>query len=73
MKKKLLAAVLCIAMTVSAMAVLTSCGNNDEPTEQTAEKVTLKVGMLGKDIKTACIILASKLGGKPHAMEKVLG
>lgn len=62
MKKKLLAAVLCIAMTVSAMAVLTSCGNNDEPTEQTAEKVTLKVGMLGKDIKTACIILASKLG-----------
>lgn len=36
--------------------VLTSCG------EESQEKEVLKVGMIGTDIKTACIILAQELG-----------
>lgn len=59
MKKKVLALALCVVMVFGAMAVMTSCGGEDPaPTE----KVTLKVGMIGKDIKTACIILANQLG-----------
>lgn len=56
MKKKLLAITLCLAMVLSMMTALTSCG------EEPQETVTLKVGMIGKDIKTACIILAEELG-----------
>jgi len=56
MKKKLLAVTLCLVM-VFTMMTMTSCGSKDE-----AELVTLKVGMIGKDIKTACIILAEELG-----------
>lgn len=59
MKKKLLAAVLCLAMALTVTA-LTSCGSEDGDGSQ--EVVTLKVGMLGKDIKTACIIMAAELG-----------
>lgn len=58
MKRKVLAVMLCIAMTFGTMALMTSCGS----TEEEQERVTLKVGMLGKDIKTACIILANQLG-----------
>lgn len=59
MKKKVLALALCVIMVLGVMAVMTSCGGG-EPAP--AEKVTLKVGMIGKDIKTACIILANQLG-----------
>lgn len=58
MKRKVLAVMLCIVMIFGTMALMTSCGEKDEP----QERVTLKVGMLGKDIKTACIILANQLG-----------
>lgn len=58
MRRKVLAVMLCIVMLFGTMALMTSCGSNDD--EQ--ERVTLKVGMLGKDIKTACIILANQLG-----------
>lgn len=59
MKKKVLALALCVLMVFGTMAVMTSCGT-DEPAP--SERVTLKVGMIGKDIKTACIILANQLG-----------
>lgn len=58
MKKKVLALALCVVMVFGTMAVMTSCGEEPAP----AEKVTLKVGMIGKDIKTTCIILANQLG-----------
>ncbi len=65
MKKKILAVILCLAMAAVSAAALSACGSDEEAkapeTEQT-ETVTLKVGMLGKDIKTACIILARELG-----------
>lgn len=60
MKKKLLAITLSFAMILAAAAVMTSCGS-EEPAED-AEVVTLKVGMIGKDIKTACVIMAKELG-----------
>lgn len=56
MKKKVMAMMLCLAMVFSMAVALTSCGEEQE------ERVTLKVGMIGTDIKTACIILASELG-----------
>lgn len=59
MKKKLLAITLCLTMILTA-AVLTSCGSEKE--NEPEEVVTLKVGMIGKDIKTACIIMAKELG-----------
>lgn len=59
MKKKVLALALCVVMVLGVMAVMTSCGGDESAP---AEKVTLKVGMIGKDIKTACIILANQLG-----------
>lgn len=65
MKKKVLAAVLCLAVAMSMTVMLAACGSEEaessEPT-QAEETVTLKVGMLGKDIKTACIIMAKELG-----------
>lgn len=58
MKKKLFAIIMCFVLAFSLCAGLTSCGEEEEP----AERVTLKVGMLGKDIKTACVIMAKELG-----------
>lgn len=58
MKKKIIAMFICLMMVFGTVTVMTSCGGNDEP----AETVTLKVGMIGKDIKTACIIMANQLG-----------
>lgn len=57
--KKLLTVTLIIVMVFSMSALGTGCGQKDTPS---GEKVTLKVGMIGKDIKTACIILAKELG-----------
>lgn len=58
MKKKIIAMFICLMMVFGTVTVMTSCGGNVEP----AETVTLKVGMIGKDIKTACIIMANQLG-----------
>ena len=57
MKKKVLAIILFLAMILTA-AALTSCGSEKEP----EEVVTLKVGMIGRDIKTAYVIIAKELG-----------
>lgn len=62
MKKRLFAIFMCFVMVLSMSAVLTGCGDKEPSAEPEQETVTLKVGMLGKDIKTACIILASELG-----------
>lgn len=62
MKKKLFAILLCFAIIGSALA-LTGCGSDEgEKLGDAEEVVTLKVGMVGKDIKTACIIIAEELG-----------
>lgn len=61
MKKKVLAVVLCLTMIFCAAVFMTSCGDDANDNEN-VETVTLKVGMIGKDIKTACIILANQLG-----------
>lgn len=62
MKKKILSMILCLAMICSALA-LTACGSDEgEKIGEAEEVVTLKVGMIGKDIKTACIIIAEELG-----------
>lgn len=62
MKKKLLAITLCLAMVLTTL-VLTGCGDDTpDATKAPDEVVTLKVGMIGKDIKTACIIMAKELG-----------
>lgn len=62
MKKKLFAVLMCLVMVFSLTAVLSGCGGEEAAEEPEAEVVTLKVGMLGKDIKTACIIMAKELG-----------
>lgn len=71
MKKKFVSILLCFTMIMSLTALLASCGGKEEAdksgsengkTGGTEEVVTLKVGMIGKDIKTACIIIAEELG-----------
>lgn len=64
MKKRLLIITLCAVMIFSLGGIFSGCSSDDQKdanTEQT-EPVTLKVGMIGKDIKTACIIMAKELG-----------
>lgn len=66
MKKKLFAATLCLLLALTASLLSAGC-SDDSGEDQAAENgqeatETLKVGMLGKDIKTACIILADSLG-----------
>lgn len=55
--KKLFVFVMTVVLTAALMA---GCGSSE--TKDTAEPVTLKVGMAGKDIKTVCVILAKELG-----------
>lgn len=59
MKRRIIAGVLCGVMVLTTAFFATGCGNEEETTK---EKVTLKVGMIGTDIKTACIIMAKELG-----------
>ena len=72
MRKRLI----CLLLVAALALGLTACGETDtkqtestEKTENTAgtgqefdEAHTLKLGMAGKDIKTACIIVAQELG-----------
>lgn len=59
MRKRLV----CLLLVAALVLGLTACGEKKEETAQGADAMpTLKVGMLGKDIKTACIILAQELG-----------
>lgn len=71
MKKKFISILLCFTMIMSLTAFLASCGGKEASGKTGAEDgkigeaeevVTLKVGMIGKDIKTACIIIAEELG-----------
>ena len=54
--KKRFALLLCVMMI--GMMGLSACGQK----EQASEKVSLKIAMVGKDIKTACVIMAKELG-----------
>jgi len=67
--KKITIIILCLLL-ICTMAVMAGCsdgkparpaaqGENNTATEETIE---LKVGMIGKDIKTACVIMAKELG-----------
>lgn len=52
-------------LLILILAISTGCGNNsgDAKDDATDKELTvLKVGMAGKDIKTACVILAKELG-----------
>lgn len=59
MKNRTMVKVLCGLLMLSMLLVMAGCGEKEEAS---SEKVTLKVGMLGTDIKTACYILANELG-----------
>ena len=57
---------MCLLLALTASLLSAGC-SDDSGEDQAAENgqeatETLKVGMLGKDIKTACIILADSLG-----------
>ena len=63
MKKKMFALSLCLILALTAALFTSGCADEEkEAPAKEEEMVTLKVGMLGKDIKTACIILADSLG-----------
>ncbi len=68
MKKKWLKYGTAILLVICMTMMLFGCGANPDAEETEAEgnpeaaPETLKVGMLGLDIKTACIILAKELG-----------
>ncbi len=58
-------------LLVAIIVLFAGCNNNDNqqnadpnanPTNENSTPVTLKVGMVGTDIKTACIIIAEELG-----------
>lgn len=55
MKKKF---ALFLGVMMACVMGLTACGQK----EQAAERVSLKVAMIGKDIKTVCVIAAKELG-----------
>ncbi len=67
MKKKFFIAFFCLLLVLTASVLSAGCADNEENGEQTEQNgtesaETLRVGMLGKDIKTACVILADSLG-----------
>ena len=57
MKKRWVAAVL--ACMITGTVFLTGCGGSSSAA---GEMETLRVGMLGKDMKTVCVIMAKELG-----------
>ena len=52
---------ICLMLIVSVCLCFSGCGG-DKETESETERATLKVAMLGKDIKSACVIMAKELG-----------
>lgn len=55
--KKWITMILCLILVGSAAICLTACGK-----EKQEQNSSLTVGMIGKDIKAACIIMAKELG-----------
>ncbi len=68
--KKWIFVLLCLFSACMAIMSISACDKNAEEPEVAenakepgqSEKVSLKVGMVGKDIKTACVIMAKELG-----------